>query len=53
MRYIVTFSVSASAVPVISWVHSARGFSALFEILTVSAFIIFVAVLFLPDTRKL
>lgn len=53
MRYIVTFSVSASAVPVIAWVHSARGFSALFEILTVSAFIIFVAVLFLPDTRKL
>ena len=30
MRYIVTFSISASAVPVIAWVHSARGFSALF-----------------------
>ena len=54
MRYIVTFSISASAVPVIAWVHSARGgVSALFEILTVSALVIFVAVLFLPDTREL
>ena len=52
-RYIVTFSVSASAVPVIAWVHGTCGFGALFEILASAAFVIFIAVLFLPDTRKM
>ena len=53
MRYIVTFSVSASAVPVIAWIHGTRGFGALFEVLAVAAAVIFIAVLFLPDTKKI
>ena len=52
-RYMVTFSASASAVPVIAWVHGTRGFGALFEILSVAALVIFIAVLFLPDTKKM
>lgn len=52
LRYIVTFSVSASAVPLIAWIHGTRGFSALFELLTGAAVLIFVAVLLLPDTSR-
>ena len=48
LRYVVTFSVMASAVPLIAWVHGRWGFGALFEILAAAAFLIFVAVLFLP-----
>ena len=50
LRYIVTFSVSATAVPIIAWIHSTRGFGALFEMLAVAAAIIFVAVMLLPRT---
>ena len=52
LRYIVTFSVSASAVPLIAWIHGTKGFSALFEILTGAAFLIFLAVFALPKFEK-
>jgi sugar phosphate permease len=48
LRYIVTFSVSATSVPVIAWVHKNWGFDALFVILAVAAALIFAAVLALP-----
>jgi len=48
LRYVVTFSVMASAVPFIGWIHANGGFSRLFSVLAVAALIIFSAVLFLP-----
>lgn len=48
IRYVVTFSVMASAVPLIAWVHRAWGFSFLFLPLGLSAALIFIATLFLP-----
>lgn len=55
LRYIVTFSVAATAVPLIAWIHGTWGFSRLFMLLSVSAFLIFVATLLLPrfETSKL
>jgi MFS family permease len=44
-RYIVTFSVMASAVPLIAWVHGTWGFSTLFGLLAAAALLIFLAVL--------
>lgn len=52
LRYIVTFSVSATAIPLIGWIHGTRGFSALFELLAVAAFIIFLAVCALPKFKE-
>ena len=49
----VSFSVSASAVPLIAWIHGTSGFGTLFKILAVAAFVIFVAVLFLPNRKAL
>ena len=51
IRYIVTFSVMASAVPFIAWVHGKWGFDTLFTILSGAALLIFAAVLFLPNSR--
>lgn len=48
LRYIVTFSVMASTVPLISWVHNNWGFEKLFTILTIAALAIFAATLLLP-----
>ena len=48
LRYLVTFSVMASAVPMIAWVHSRWGFERLFAILAFAALCIFLAVLMLP-----
>ncbi len=48
LRYIVTFSVMASTVPLIGWVHGRWGFEVLFPILSVAAVMIFAAVLLLP-----
>jgi MFS family permease len=48
LRYIVTFSVMASTVPLISWVHKNWGFEKLFVILTIAALAIFAATLVLP-----
>ena len=52
IRYIVTFSVMASAVPFIAWVHNEWGFSTLFGLLAVAAVLIFAAALFLPKLEK-
>ena len=51
LRYIVTFSVMASAVPFIAWVHGKWGFDTLFAILSVAAVLIFTAVLLLPNSH--
>ena len=54
LRYVVTFSVMASAVPLIAWVHGSWGFERLFQILGVAAASIFAATLLLPGAdRKL
>ena len=50
LRYIVTFSVAATAVPLIAWIHSTWGFAMLFSALAVVAFAIFVTTLFLPSS---
>jgi MFS family permease len=50
LRYIVTFSVSATAVPIIAWVHLEWGFSALFGLLAAAAAVILTAALALPGT---
>jgi len=49
LRYVVTFSVMALTVPVIAWIHDYWGFSRLFEILSIIAFIVFIVVLLLPN----
>ena len=48
LTYLVFFLVSASALPLIAWIHGSWGFGVLFGLLAVLAFLIFVAVLFLP-----
>lgn len=50
LRYIVTFSVSATAVPLIAWIHAGWGFPTLFIVLAVAATAILGAVLMLPRT---
>jgi MFS family permease len=47
-RYIVTFSVMGSTVPVIAWIHAHWGFDSLFIVLSVAAACIFTSVLMLP-----
>jgi len=47
-RYIVTFSVSASAIPLIAWIHAHWGFDSLFVMLSVAAACMFIAVILLP-----
>ena len=48
LRYIVTFSVMASALPLIAGIHASWGFGALFVVMAVAASGIFAAVLILP-----
>jgi len=50
---IVTFSVAASAVPLIAWIHGNWGFNKLFALLSLAAFLIFVATLFFPKNEAL
>lgn len=50
IRYIVTFSVMASTLPVIAGIHASWGFGALFAVLAVAASGILAAVLMLPRT---
>ena len=50
-RYIVTFSVSATAIPMISWTHTSWGFGAYFVILAGVAIAIFGFVCFLPKVE--
>jgi MFS family permease len=52
LRYVVTFSVMASAVPMIGWVHGTWGFERLFQILAVAAAAIFAATLLLPRAAR-
>lgn len=51
IRYVVTFSVMASAVPFIAWLHTNWGFGVLFIILSCAAAIILTSVLFLPHSK--
>ena len=48
LRYIVTFSVSASSIPLIAWIYGFWGFDALFWVLTAAALAILIVVVFLP-----
>ena len=50
LRYIITFSVSATAVPLIAWIHAGWGFPTLFIVLAIAATAILGAVLMLPRT---
>ena len=50
IRYIVTFSVMASTLPLIAGIHASWGFGALFVIMAVAATGILAAVLMLPRT---
>ena len=47
-RYVVTFSVMASSLPIIAFIHARWGFDSLFLALSTAAAIIFVSVLMLP-----
>ena len=48
LRYILTFSVSATVVPMIAWIHGSWGFAILFMVLSGAAGLNFAAVLMLP-----
>tara|TARA_Y100001934_G_scaffold52844_1_gene64544 strand:+ start:100 stop:1305 length:1206 start_codon:yes stop_codon:yes gene_type:complete len=48
-RYIITFSVAATAVPLIAWIHNTWGFGVLFGVLAVGALLILAAVLMMPS----
>jgi len=52
LRYIVTFSVMALALPLIAWIHGTWGFDVLFNVLAIAAFVIFLAALLLPGREK-
>jgi MFS family permease len=53
LRYVVTFSVMASAVPLIGWLHTNGGFARLFSVLSIAAALIFCATLLLPASRQI
>ena len=53
LRYVVTFSVMASALPMIAWIHGAWGFEVLFGVLVVAALSIFAAALLLPGKERI
>ncbi len=48
MKYVVSFLVSATAIPVIAWVYATSGFDLLFAILAVCAAAVFIIALMLP-----
>jgi MFS family permease len=50
-RYIITFSVSATAIPMIAWTHTTWGFGAFFMILAAIAAAIMAFVSFLPKVE--
>lgn len=52
IRYTVTISVMASAVPFIAWIHGQWGFGALFSVLAVASSFILLAVLTLPRMNQ-
>lgn len=52
LRSIVSFSVMASTLPLVAWVHGTWGFNVLFASLSVAATLIFLAVLSLPTEKE-
>lgn len=52
LRSVVTFSVMASALPLIAWIHDTRGFNTLFGLLSLTAASMFFAILFLPRSDQ-
>lgn len=52
LRYVVTFSVMASALPMIAWIHGVWGFDTLFRVLAVAALAVLAAALFLPGEKR-
>lgn len=48
-RYIVTFTALAASIPMIAWIHANWGFDRLFILLAVTAMVILLAVLMLPQ----
>ncbi len=52
LTYLVSFTVSASAVPLIAFIHGSFGFDKLFLLLSITAFFIFIAALFLPGSKS-
>ena len=52
LRYIVSFSVTAMAVPLIAWVYGRWEFQVLFGVLSGAAFLIFLATLLLPKLKE-
>lgn len=50
-RYIVSFSATASSIPLIAWIHGNWGFTPLFMLLAAIAGVIFLAALMLPLVR--
>jgi MFS family permease len=51
LSYLVGFGVSALSLPLIAWVHGSWGFSVLFGLLAAAALLIFLVVLYLPQTE--
>jgi MFS family permease len=48
LRYVLSFTVMASTVPVLAWLHGAYGFAGLFVVMATGGAVMFAAVLFLP-----
>ena len=53
LRSIVTFSVMATALPLVAWIHGAWGFDLLFVLLSLAALLVFIAVQRLPASHAL
>ena len=51
LRYTINFSIIASSVPLIGWIHGRWGFDTLFVLLAITAVGILVAVTLLPALR--
>ena len=53
MRYLLTLTVMASALPLIGWIHASWGFSYLFTLLAACAGLIFLAIIMLPGIPQI
>jgi len=52
LRYLVTFTVMASSVPLIGWIYGSWGFDRLFQMLSIAGFLIFLTTLLLPGPKE-